>query len=86
MCRCEEVTYGEIITSIENGAGTMKAVKLATRAGMGICQGRTCRQIINDIVQQDHGEDGINVIEPSYSTIIRPVRLVDLARHQEDAK
>jgi D-hydroxyproline dehydrogenase subunit alpha len=37
VCRCEDVSLGEI----EAGWGTRHA-KLATRAGMGACQGRVC--------------------------------------------
>ncbi|MGW7402446.1 FAD/NAD(P)-dependent oxidoreductase [Streptomyces sp. NPDC054833] len=43
VCRCEEVTAGEIRTSVSGlGAGDLRTVKLLTRAGMGWCQGRMC--------------------------------------------
>ena len=43
ICRCEEITEDEIIKSINDGASTVDEVKKFTRAGMGLCQGRTCR-------------------------------------------
>jgi D-hydroxyproline dehydrogenase subunit alpha len=42
MCRCEEITVGEIRRAVEQGASTLNAVRMVTRAGMGRCQGRQC--------------------------------------------
>ncbi len=50
ICRCEEITYGEIIDAIESGRTSVKAIKRATRAGMGACQGRTCGKLIMQIL------------------------------------
>ncbi len=46
MCRCEEVTEGEVEQAIREGARTLKGVKRRTYAGMGLCQGRTCSKLI----------------------------------------
>ena len=43
ICRCEEITYGEIKQAIRDGATTLDGIKRVTRAGKGLCQGRTCR-------------------------------------------
>ncbi|MFD7699907.1 FAD-dependent oxidoreductase [Streptomyces caelestis] len=42
VCRCEEVTAGEVRAGLALGAGDARTVKLLTRAGMGWCQGRMC--------------------------------------------
>ncbi|GAA1425527.1 NAD(P)/FAD-dependent oxidoreductase [Streptomyces thermospinosisporus] len=42
VCRCEEVTAGEIREAVGLGVGDLRSVKLLTRAGMGWCQGRMC--------------------------------------------
>ncbi|KOV61860.1 NAD(P)/FAD-dependent oxidoreductase [Streptomyces sp. MMG1121] len=43
VCRCEEVTAGEVRTAVRAlGAGDLRTAKLLTRAGMGWCQGRMC--------------------------------------------
>ncbi|MDQ1058530.1 thioredoxin reductase [Arthrobacter globiformis] len=43
VCRCEEVTAGEITEARENlGARDARTLKSFTRAGMGWCQGRVC--------------------------------------------
>ncbi len=42
VCRCEEVTAGTLRREIANGLVSIAALKKATRAGMGRCQGRYC--------------------------------------------
>ena len=46
VCRCEGVTLAEIRALIAAGHHTVDEIKHYSRAGMGPCQGRTCRQII----------------------------------------
>ena len=49
ICRCEEVTMGEIRRRLRQGFSTMNGIKRATRCTMGNCQGRTCGPILSDI-------------------------------------
>lgn len=43
VCRCEEVTYGDICRARDDlGAEDARTVKLLSRPGMGWCQGRVC--------------------------------------------
>ncbi len=42
VCRCEEVTAGMLRAEIASGLASLPALKKATRAGMGRCQGRFC--------------------------------------------
>ncbi|WP_198663388.1 FAD-dependent oxidoreductase [Jiangella endophytica] len=43
VCRCEEVTAGEVRAAVEDlGATDPRTAKLLSRAGMGWCQGRVC--------------------------------------------
>ena len=42
VCRCEEVTAGRLRAEIAGGLRSVAALKKATRAGMGRCQGRFC--------------------------------------------
>jgi D-hydroxyproline dehydrogenase subunit alpha len=43
VCRCEEVTAGEVRAACDDlGAADARTVKLLTRSGMGWCQGRVC--------------------------------------------
>ena len=50
ICRCEEVTEEDILKAIEEGARTVAGVKRRTRAGMGLCQGKTCGQLVRGIL------------------------------------
>ena len=42
VCRCEELTRGEVDAAIAAGGTTYRTLKVATRLGMGACQGRMC--------------------------------------------
>ena len=46
VCRCEEVTAGRLRAEIADGLVSVAALKKATRAGMGRCQGRFCATTI----------------------------------------
>lgn len=42
ICRCEELTAGQIRAGLNEGPGHLGTLKRATRLGMGRCQGRYC--------------------------------------------
>ena len=46
VCRCEEVTAGRVRRELADGLTSLPALKKATRAGMGRCQGRFCAATI----------------------------------------
>jgi NAD(P)H-nitrite reductase large subunit len=50
LCRCEEITLGEIKAAVADGARTIGEVKMITRSGMGNCQGRMCEHSITATV------------------------------------
>lgn len=50
ICRCEEISMGEIRRQLNNDFKTMNGIKKATRCGMGNCQGRICGPILFDIL------------------------------------
>ncbi|HBM14733.1 MAG TPA: FAD/NAD(P)-binding oxidoreductase [Lentisphaeria bacterium] len=52
ICRCEQITEGEILDAIsrEPLATTRDGVKRRARAGMGTCQGNHCGQLIRSIL------------------------------------
>lgn len=74
ICRCEEVRRFEIEQAIEDGAVTMNEVKRFTRAGMGLCQGRICRRLVERILAEKTGSD-LSMVKPStYRQPVRPVK------------
>jgi NADPH-dependent 2,4-dienoyl-CoA reductase/sulfur reductase-like enzyme len=82
ICRCEEVSHGEICQSVtELSAQDSRTSKLFTRAGMGLCQGRVCSRNVSEIIA---GESGCKVLDQeriSYSNrpIAAPISLGLLA-------
>lgn len=75
VCRCEEVSLEDIKKAKENGLRTSQEIKMATRAGMGICQGRICRSLIEQISNET--KEGLKPLA-SKLTIHNPVRPVPL--------
>ena len=73
ICRCEEVTLGEIKQAIREGARDVTGIKRRTRAGMGLCQGRTCEKLVQQIIKEELGK---KVEEIGTSTFRPPVRPV----------
>jgi NAD(P)H-nitrite reductase large subunit len=64
VCRCEEITEEEIRQAIREGARTITGVKRRTRAGMGLCQGKTCQKLVARILAEETGQK-VAEIEPS---------------------
>ncbi len=55
VCRCNEVTEGEIVAAIRRGARTLDGIKFRTRAGFGRCQGGFCTARIVAILARELG-------------------------------
>jgi NADPH-dependent 2,4-dienoyl-CoA reductase/sulfur reductase-like enzyme len=83
VCRCEEVTAGEIRAAVRAGHRDPNQVKFFTRCGMGPCQGRQCgaaaAQIIAAETGRPVGEQPPFRVRPP----IRPLSLGELANLQE---
>jgi NAD(P)H-nitrite reductase large subunit len=77
VCRCQEVTRGQVRAAIANGARSLRDVKLATRAMMGLCQGRTCRrEIARELAAA--GADPARLLPRRERPPVRPVPLAAL--------
>lgn len=78
ICRCEAVTMGEIVDTATTYNCSSREVKLRTRAGMGYCGGRTCRPLVEQLVQDVQNTSYTEKIEMSYRPPVRPVSFGDL--------
>ncbi|HEY5409362.1 MAG TPA: FAD-dependent oxidoreductase, partial [Caulobacteraceae bacterium] len=58
VCRCEEVTAAWLRAEIASGLTSLPALKKATRAGMGRCQGRFCAATIARMCPGNPEPDG----------------------------
>ncbi len=56
VCRCEEVTAGQIREAVAAGHENSNQVKFFTRCGMGPCQGRQCANAVAHIVADARGK------------------------------
>ncbi|MCM3745036.1 (2Fe-2S)-binding protein [Sporosarcina luteola] len=72
ICRCEEVTYGELVETADKYGCSPRELKLRTRAGMGYCGGRTCRNAVDSIAHSSTKRD-VSQITLKYQPPIRPI-------------
>lgn len=80
VCRCEEVTLSQITDTLNRYSCSSRETKLRTRAGMGICGGRTCRPLIESMVMQVRGADAEASISLKVQQPVRPVSFGDWGR------
>ena len=57
VCRCEQVTEGEILQAIRENppARDIDGVKRRTRSGMGRCQGGFCQPYVAQLIARERG-------------------------------
>jgi len=84
ICRCNEVTEAEVRQAVREGARTVAAVKLATRAGMGLCQGRTCRRLVSRIIAEETGQNPADILPATTRPPVRTMTLAALAGGDDD--
>ena len=75
ICRCEEITKGEIRKAVHEGMLTMTEIRRYLRTGMGLCQGQTCAKLVKGIVARE-----LNIspaeLEPATSRVpMRPIEM-----------
>lgn len=80
ICRCEEITMGEIRRQLAGNFMTMNSIKKSTRITMGRCQGRICGQILFDIISAFTHHPPETVGYTSARTPVKNVALGSLAR------
>ena len=79
VCRCEDVTREAILACIADGYETIDEIKRATRAGMGPCQGRTCRNLIAFELSRIYGVPMDEVLMTTFRPPVKPISLGALA-------
>ena len=85
VCRCEEITAGEIRKAIRKyHATTVTEVKRRVRAGMGLCQGRTCGKLVSRIIAEETGKKMSEIQGSTDRPPVRPVTFGELAEDGED--
>ena len=75
ICRCQDVTEAEIKAAIADGATTVDGVKRRTRAGMGLCQGKTCGRLVQQMITRQTGQNPAEVLPMKSRMPARPVKI-----------
>lgn len=73
VCRCEEVSLAELIETAEAYQCSARELKLRTRAGMGCCGGRTCRVLVDQVIEKVTGQTPSHTVPLGYQPPVRPL-------------
>lgn len=79
ICRCEEIRRAQIVEAIHNGCKDVNQVKKATRAGMGLCQGRTCQILVKRLIEEEGGIPQAQQEQARIRAPFRPITLQEIA-------
>jgi hypothetical protein len=80
VCRCEDVTAGALRQAAElTGSRGLRSLKLTTRAGLGLCQGRTCGRTVEDMLTGSNEPGLLDLGRTAHRPVAIPVRLGELA-------
>lgn len=80
VCRCEEVTAGDIRQAISEGCREPNEIKALTRCGMGQCQGRMCGAALAEIIADDLELDPSDFRPLNIRPPVRNISLSELAQ------
>jgi NADPH-dependent 2,4-dienoyl-CoA reductase/sulfur reductase-like enzyme len=88
VCRCESTTFGQLRSAYEVDL-SLRATRLATRAGLGPCQGRFCGANVDAIcstgTQSDRRQtEGTPAATAQSRPIAQPIRLSEIAARLDD--
>jgi len=79
ICRCEDISREQILACIAEGYRTLDEIKRVTRAGMGPCQGRTCRHLIATELSRVYGVPMEDILMTTFRPPVKPISLGTLA-------
>lgn len=79
ICRCEEVSYGQVEEVLAEGATSPGEVKRRTRIGMGRCQARYCGPELEAFLAERTGRPRDEYSGFAPRVPVKPVSIADLA-------
>lgn len=84
ICRCEEISKGEIRKAVHEGMYTLTEIRRFLRAGMGLCQGQTCGKLVKGIVARELNISSLE-LEPAVSRApMRPIEMRVYGNEREE--
>lgn len=75
VCRCEEVTAGEIRQAVQEGTLNLNDIKRRVRSGSGWCQGRTCGPVIAEMLAREPGVSQEEILRMTQRAPSKPIPL-----------
>ena len=79
VCRCEEITAGQIRKAIKEHAGeSVTGLKRRVRCGMGLCQGKTCGSLVTRLISEETGKKTVELVPSVDRPPVRPVTFGEL--------
>ena len=79
----EQMSRRSLRTQMKNGPVNPDQVRRLTRAGMGHCQGRLCREQVSLLLAEESGADIAEIPVMSYRPPVRPLPLSIMWSHDE---
>lgn len=79
VCRCEEVSTGDIRQSVNVGATGPNQMKAYRRCGMGPCQGRLCGLTVTEVIADARGKTPAEIGYYRLRAPVKPVSLAEIA-------
>lgn len=79
VCRCEEVTRGELRRAVHEGIFTLEEMRRWLRNGMGLCQGQTCTLMVKGILARELGCTSDQIAPATARAPMRPTEMQILA-------
>ncbi|WP_414475096.1 FAD-dependent oxidoreductase [Microvirga sp. M2] len=79
VCRCEEISAGQIRASVSAGAGGPNQMKVFLRCGMGPCQGRLCGLTVTELIAKERRKHPSEIGYCRLRFPIKPLKLRELA-------
>ncbi|MCX7325930.1 MAG: FAD-dependent oxidoreductase [Hyphomicrobiales bacterium] len=79
ICRCEDVTAGDVRRLIARGTQGPNQMKAFTRAGMGPCQGRSCGLTLTELFAKQTGRSPQQVGHLRLRAPVKPITVGQMA-------
>ncbi|RLE64792.1 MAG: (2Fe-2S)-binding protein [Thermoprotei archaeon] len=73
VCRCEDITYEDVVEAIRKGYTDMESLKRKLNFGMGPCRGRICIPLIMRILAKELGKKIEEIEYPSERPPLTPL-------------
>jgi NAD(P)H-nitrite reductase large subunit len=86
ICRCEEITKGEIRRAVHDGMWTMAEIRRYLRCTMGLCQGQTCARLVKGIVARELGVSPAELEPATSRSPMRPTEMHVFANEMKEVE